>query len=112
MRRVRVHSGGELSPPEGGAGLRKRTPLALGPPPPRPLLLRRGAPAPRVPPLEAAQIVAAGFRLECEMLTTREVSLTIFDIDKEEDVAIRVVPNGPQVPPAVDDLILGYELQE
>jgi hypothetical protein len=38
------------------------------------------------------------------MLTTGEISLTIADDDG--DVDIEVVPNGPEVPAAVDRLIL------
>lgn len=50
----------------------------------------------------------AGARLECEVLTTSEVSLTITDPEEGVDFAIQVVPNGPDVPKAVDRLIRGF----
>ena len=40
---------------------------------------------------------------EAEILTTGEVSLTVHYDD--EDIAIAVVPNGPDVPGAVDELV-------
>lgn len=52
----------------------------------------------------ADAIVARGYRFECEMLRTHEISLTITN-DKEGDVAIEVVPNGPEVPIAIDRMI-------
>lgn len=53
---------------------------------------------------KAADIIASGKRFECEMLTTGDVSLTIADDDGDQD--IEVVPNGPDVPAAVDRLVL------
>lgn len=52
---------------------------------------------------KAEAIIAAGFRFECEVLTTCEVSLSIAGDDGDED--IEVVSNGPDVPNAVDRLI-------
>jgi hypothetical protein len=52
----------------------------------------------------ADAIAARGFRFECEMLPTREISLTITN-DDDGDVAIEVVPNGPEVPQAIDRMI-------
>jgi hypothetical protein len=52
----------------------------------------------------AADIINRGYRFECEMLTTGDVSLTIADDDGDLD--IEVVPNGKDVPAAVDRLIL------
>lgn len=52
---------------------------------------------------QAAAIIAAGYRFECEELTTGQVSLTIADDDM--DYAIEVVMNGPGVPEAVARLI-------
>lgn len=49
--------------------------------------------------------------LECEVLTTGEVSLTITDQEQEHDVDIRVVPNGPAVPDAVYDLVRRFDLE-
>jgi hypothetical protein len=57
----------------------------------------------------AAVLQSRGLRFECEMLTTGEVSLTIHDPIKEQDVDSRVVPNGPGVPGAVHDLILNFK---
>lgn len=57
---------------------------------------------------KASDIVAKGFRLECEVLIGDLVSLTIAGDD--EDLAIEVVPNGPGVPEAVDKLILGFDI--
>lgn len=54
---------------------------------------------------KAEAIIARGLRFECEHLMTGDVSLTITDPD-EGDVDIEVVPNGPEVPAAVDRLIL------
>lgn len=53
--------------------------------------------------LMAAAIEKRGYRFECEMLSTREISLTIADDDG--DAAIEIVPNGPEVPKAVDRMI-------
>lgn len=54
---------------------------------------------------KAQAIIARGLCFECEHLTTGDVSLTITDPD-EGDVDIEVVANGPEVPAAVDRLIL------
>ena len=56
---------------------------------------------------KAAEILAAGFRFECEEMMSGQVSLTIGDDDG--DYAIEVVPNGPAVPDAVDRLILKFD---
>jgi hypothetical protein len=55
----------------------------------------------------ARQFIESGGRYECEHLTTEEASLTaVKEIDGEEqDVAIEIVPNGPEVPAAVDRLV-------
>lgn len=53
--------------------------------------------------LKAMEILARGWRFECEMLTNGDVSMTVTDDD--EDADIEVVPNGPDVPIAVDRLI-------
>lgn len=59
------------------------------------------------PQLDA--IKAAGCRLECEVLMTGTVSLTIFHCESEEDIDIELVANGPDVPHAVDSLIRRFE---
>jgi len=43
----------------------------------------------------------AGCRFEAEVLSTGEVSVTIFDTHEEIDIAIAVLPNGPGVQPAM-----------
>ena len=53
----------------------------------------------------AVDIVNRGFRFEVEVLTTGEVSLTVFDPEEEVDVEIEVVPDGPEVPGAVKRLV-------
>jgi hypothetical protein len=57
----------------------------------------------------ARAIIAAGHRFECEVLTTGEVSLTIHDVENGEDLAIEVVPNGPEVPEAVVRLVESFD---
>lgn len=61
---------------------------------------------------KAQQIIAAGYVFECEHLSTGHASLTIADPEKEEDVAIEVVMNGPDVPAAVDRLVSKFMLPE
>lgn len=58
---------------------------------------------------KAGTIIARGFRFECEVLRTEQVSLTITD-PKEGDADIRIVPNGPGVRSAVESLIRNFEL--
>lgn len=54
-------------------------------------------------------LLEKGYRLECEVLTTGEVSLTVSD--DEADHRIKICNNGPQVPIALDELIdEGFEL--
>jgi hypothetical protein len=57
--------------------------------------------------LKADQIIAAGFRFECEVLTSNEVSLTISDGD--DDLAGELCQNGPEVPIAIARLVLGFK---
>jgi hypothetical protein len=61
---------------------------------------------------KAMRIIAAGYRFECEHLTPGYASLTIFDPEDEVDVAIEVVPNGPEVPEAVNRMVLGFKLED
>ena len=52
---------------------------------------------------QAAELVAAGCRLEIEVLRTGEVSAAV---ERGDDTwAIEIVPNGPAVPEAVDKII-------
>lgn len=53
---------------------------------------------------KAHAIIARGLAFECEELSTGQVSLTITD-PEEGDLDIRVVPNGPGVREAVEDLV-------
>lgn len=58
---------------------------------------------------KAYAIIQAGYRLEIEMLTTGEVSATIADPAKGEDVAhARIVEDGPEVPEVIDEMILNF----
>lgn len=70
----------------------------------RPAIIDRPAPIAN----KADMLRLAGWRLECEVLTTGEVSFTCEHDDSEGDVdleAIRVVKNGPGTAEAVDSLI-------
>lgn len=58
---------------------------------------------------KSANLIAQGFRFEIEVLTTGEVSMTIVHDDYGCDVAIRVCPNGPQVPAKVAEMINGFD---
>jgi hypothetical protein len=51
----------------------------------------------------ANEFIAAGGYFECEHLTTGHASLTAGYND--EDIAIELVPNGPEVPAAVERLV-------
>lgn len=57
---------------------------------------------------KAQTIIDAGHRFEAEILTTGHVSLTIHNVEAEEDVAIELVPNGPGVREAVCRLVEGF----
>ena len=59
---------------------------------------------------KAEEIWAAGYRLEAEVLMSGLVSLTISD--GEEDMAIELVANGPEVPKAVDRMISEFNIAE
>ena len=61
---------------------------------------------------KANQIIDAGYRLGIEVLMTGQVSLSIHDLEAEEDVAIEVVPNGPQIPVAVDQMIREFDIPD
>ena len=57
------------------------------------------------PPIEhlALQFIKAGGRYECEELRTGEVSLTA--VYNDDDIAIELCANGPDVPYAVELLV-------
>lgn len=52
---------------------------------------------------KADQLLKHGYKFECEMLQTRDISLTI--VKNGEDVDGEICPNGPEVPKAIDRLI-------
>ena len=58
---------------------------------------------------KAQAILAAGFHLEAEALSTGHASFTIADRKEEVDVDIEVVPNGPGVAEAVDRMIMRFD---
>jgi hypothetical protein len=59
---------------------------------------------------KAQAIIDAGFRFECEMLTTGAISLTISS--GEDDVAMEVCTNGPAVLVAVDRLVTKFVIPD
>lgn len=61
---------------------------------------------------KAAQIVAAGFRFECEVLRTGVTSFTIVgDFDGEpDDLDICLVATGPGWEDALDNFIMGFDV--
>lgn len=62
--------------------------------------------------MKAAEIVKKGYRLEAEVLTAGDVSLTIHDTNSSEDVDIVLATNDTEVPDAVDRLIGGFVILE
>ena len=56
---------------------------------------------------EAQAFIDSGGWFECEELMTGHASLTACRVvdDEPQDIAIRVVPNGPGVDRAVEDLV-------
>lgn len=60
---------------------------------------------------KAEQIIDAGYVFESEHLMTGNVSVTISDPDKEEDLAIRIISNGPEVIEAIDDMINSFDIK-
>ncbi len=54
---------------------------------------------------KAVEIIKEGFVFESEITGGGMVSLTISDPKKDEDVAIKLCANGPDVPKAVDEMI-------
>lgn len=59
---------------------------------------------------KANKIIAAGYRFECEVLTTGHASFTIHDPTEEYDVAIKICANGPNVSDTVAALINEFDL--
>ena len=50
-------------------------------------------------------IAEMGWELQCEILRTGEISLTVFDPKTLEDLDIELCRNGPEVPSAIDRLL-------
>ena len=57
--------------------------------------------------VKADKVLRRGWRFEAEVLVTGEVSLTVEDDEDDEYPcqAIQIVPNGPEVPKAVERLV-------
>ncbi|HUW30903.1 MAG TPA: hypothetical protein VM223_04770, partial [Planctomycetota bacterium] len=53
----------------------------------------------------AKRILSHGWRFEAEVLSTGEVSFTVFDPVEEIDVAIELSANGPEVTGAMKRLV-------
>lgn len=71
---------------------------------PRSVTIDRPVPVER----KAREIQGRGCRFEIEVLTTGEVSMSIFDIEEEEDVAGKIVSNDEKIKGAVDRMIEDY----
>lgn len=56
---------------------------------------------------KAMSIKAMGLELHAEVLTTGEINLTVTDEEKG-DLAQEIVANGPEVPKAVERLIMDF----
>lgn len=56
---------------------------------------------------KAHNLIEKGLRFECEILSTGEVSVTITD-PEDGDLDIRVIPNGPGVREAIEDMVRGF----
>lgn len=53
----------------------------------------------------AQRLIESGHEFQVEMLTTGEISVTCFNVADEQDIAIEICPNGPEVPLAVDKVV-------
>lgn len=58
---------------------------------------------------KAATIINHGFRFECEVLSTGQVSATITD-PEEGDLDIIVMPNGPGVREAIEKMVEAFSV--
>lgn len=64
---------------------------------------------------KAEAINKAGCVFECEVLSTGHVSFTIVGLDESDemnDLAIRIVENGPKVPEAVERLVMDFDIDK
>lgn len=65
---------------------------------------------------KAYDIVDAGYRFEIEVLMTGHVSATIAGwhpvFDEDNDVAIKVMNNGPEVPDKIGEMIMEFVIPQ
>ena len=52
-----------------------------------------------------ADMLQHGCRLEAEILSTGEVSLTVCDMEEEQDIDIRIARNGPATTQALIEML-------
>jgi hypothetical protein len=52
-----------------------------------------------------SEMIALGWNFGAEVLTTGNISLTIEDLDKGEDITGRIVSNDPSVQSAMEDML-------
>ncbi len=57
-------------------------------------------------------IHAAGCRLTTEMLMTGQIAIYISDLQAEDDFFCTVIPNGPEVPKAIEKMIREFDGKE
>lgn len=55
--------------------------------------------------LKVQEILRCGLQFQAEVLSTGEVSFTVFEPVTEIDIAIRLSPNGPAVKRAIELLV-------
>lgn len=58
---------------------------------------------------KARSIIRCGLSFECELLITGQASFTITD-PEEGDVDIRVIPNGPGVREAIEEMVRDFRM--
>lgn len=54
---------------------------------------------------KAQALIAKGYELQIEVLTTSQIHMTVSDTREEEDLYVELCSNGPEVLPTVDKLI-------
>jgi hypothetical protein len=57
-------------------------------------------------------IHAADCRLTTEMLRTEAIAIYITDREAEDDFFCKVIPNGPEVPKAIEKMIREFDVNE
>ncbi len=53
----------------------------------------------------ADALIKKGYRFECEILTTGDISITCVDPKDTGDIAIAICENGPEVPATVEKVV-------